>query len=100
MWDKDVLKWDDLIAETSMDIGYFVKKAFRQSNFEAKKSLPVKVFEDPPSASKHGLNGAAGGNEYGEVGAWNRNVDYNSEHALLCRCGNAAIQNSLEYHPD
>jgi len=66
MWDKDVLKWDDLIAETSMDIGYFVKKAFRQSNFEAKKSLPVKVFEDPPSASKHGLNGA-GGNDYGEV---------------------------------
>ena len=61
MWDKDILKYDDLIAEASLDVGYYVKKAFRQSNYEDKKLLPVKVWEDPPKQSSKSLSLSGGG---------------------------------------
>ena len=44
MWDKDILKWDDLVAETVLDLGEFFKKAFRYANDEERKHLTVKVL--------------------------------------------------------
>ena len=39
MWDKDILKYDDLIAETDLDIGQYLKRAY-------KKNKVVKLFDD------------------------------------------------------
>jgi hypothetical protein len=39
MWDKDLLKYDDLIAETDLDIGTYLKRSY-------KKNKTVKLFDD------------------------------------------------------
>jgi len=51
LWDKDIFKWDDMLAETQMDLGYYFKKAFRQAQKEDTKLLTIKVFEDPPTGA-------------------------------------------------
>lgn len=43
MWDKDIVKYDDLIAETSLDLGYYFKKAVRNATDDAKKLNTIKV---------------------------------------------------------
>ena len=63
LWDKDVLKFDDLIAEAQLDLGYYFKKAFRNacSGDAARMAAVVKVFEDPPVLTKDGVGAAAAG---------------------------------------
>jgi len=39
MWDKDILKYDDVIAETVLDLGKYFKRAY-------KKGKAVKLFDD------------------------------------------------------
>jgi hypothetical protein len=39
MWDKDILKYDDVIAETVLDLGKYLKRAY-------KKNMTVKLFDD------------------------------------------------------
>jgi hypothetical protein len=41
MWDKDLLKWNDCIAEGTLSIGRYVKKAY-------KKNMIYKPFESAP----------------------------------------------------
>ena len=45
MWDKDILKWDDMIAETSINIGPELKRAY-------KKNQTVKMFDDAKKSKK------------------------------------------------
>jgi len=45
MWDKDILKYDDVIAETVLDLGKYFKRAY-------KKGKAVKLFEDAKKAPK------------------------------------------------
>lgn len=51
MWDKDILKYDDLIAETVLDLGEFFKKAFRFANEEERKHLTIKVADECVSSN-------------------------------------------------
>lgn len=41
MWDQDILKWNDIIAETVLDIGGELKKVLRKQEL-------IEVFKDPP----------------------------------------------------
>mmetsp|Transcript_19079 Transcript_19079/g.72115 ORF Transcript_19079/g.72115 Transcript_19079/m.72115 type:complete len:2052 (-) Transcript_19079:79-6234(-) len=40
LWDRDVLKWNDVIGETMLNLGPFYRQAFK------KKNLVIKVFDD------------------------------------------------------
>jgi len=44
MWDQDVLKWNDIIAETTLNLEIPLKKAY-------KRQIGVEVFKDPPKKS-------------------------------------------------
>lgn len=39
MWDKDILKWNDCIAEGMLDLGKYFRRAFK------KKTEVLKLFE-------------------------------------------------------
>ena len=39
MWDKDLLKWSDCIAETMLDLGKYLRRAYK------KKTEVLKLFE-------------------------------------------------------
>lgn len=45
MWDKDILKYDDVIAETVLDLGKYFKRAY-------KKGKAVKLFDDAKKTGK------------------------------------------------
>lgn len=45
MWDKDILKWNDCIAEGTVNLGKYFKKAY-------KKNVAIKLFEQPKGAQK------------------------------------------------
>jgi uncharacterized membrane protein len=45
MWDKDILKYDDVIAETVLDLGKYFKRAY-------KKGKAVKLFDDAKKKPK------------------------------------------------
>src|SRR5690606_4770306 len=45
MWDKDILKWNDCIAEGTVNLGKYFKKAYR-------KNVAIKLFEQPKGAKK------------------------------------------------
>jgi len=44
-WDQDVLKWNDIISEKTLDIGKHLRKAY-------KKQEMVEVYKDPPKKSE------------------------------------------------
>ena len=46
MWDKDVLKYDDLIAETVLSLQHYFRKALAYSTQEEKKLHVINLFED------------------------------------------------------
>lgn len=39
MWDKDIIKWNDCIAETILDLGKYFRRAYK------KKTEVLKLFE-------------------------------------------------------
>lgn len=39
MWDKDIIKWNDCIAETILDLGKYFRRAYK------KKTEMLKLFE-------------------------------------------------------
>ena len=43
MWDKDLLKWNDCIAEGTVDLGIYYRKAF-------KKNCAIKLYETKKGA--------------------------------------------------
>lgn len=45
LWDKDILKWDDLGAEGLLDLGPHFRKAYKTRDV-------VKLFEDPKKVEK------------------------------------------------
>lgn len=47
-WDRDVIKWNDMIAEGSLDLGFYYRKAFR-------KSMAIKLYETPKGRAARGL---------------------------------------------
>eukprot|EP00604_Paraphysomonas_vestita_P002816 CAMPEP_0174818892 /NCGR_PEP_ID=MMETSP1107-20130205/1828_1 /TAXON_ID=36770 /ORGANISM="Paraphysomonas vestita, Strain GFlagA" /LENGTH=1810 /DNA_ID=CAMNT_0016031457 /DNA_START=453 /DNA_END=5885 /DNA_ORIENTATION=- len=40
MWDRDIIKWNDMIAEGSINLGFYYRKAF-------KKNVAIKLYETP-----------------------------------------------------
>lgn len=45
LWDKDIVKWDDHIAEALVDLGPHFRKAYKSRNV-------VKLFQDPALLAK------------------------------------------------
>ena len=39
-WDRDIIKWNDMIAEGSINLGFYYRKAF-------KKNIAIKLYETP-----------------------------------------------------
>jgi hypothetical protein len=47
-WDRDVIKWNDMIAEGTIDLGFYYRKAFR-------KNMAIKLYETPKGRAARGL---------------------------------------------
>lgn len=45
LWDRDILKWDDLGAEGLLDLGPYFRKAYKTRKV-------VRLFEDPDKVKK------------------------------------------------
>jgi hypothetical protein len=73
-WDRDVIKWNDMIAETTVDLGFYYRKAF-------KKNMAIKLYETPKgrAARSQGLGFGSGGAE----GAKGKEKKYESKQVKI-----------------